>query len=81
MPIDFMVSEQVKAWAKQKGYSELEQHLEAFKAKCAANDYRYADWDAAFMEAVRNDWAKLRAAGTAGRSALGGDDDIFRGDK
>ncbi len=31
-----------------------------FKAKCRANGYKYVDWDAAFMEAIRGDWAELR---------------------
>jgi hypothetical protein len=43
-----------------KGFSLLDEHLEAFKAKCAAKGYSYADWDAAFQEAVRQDWAGLR---------------------
>ena len=30
------------------------------------NAYRYADWDLAFMEAVREDWAKLRGNGRTG---------------
>jgi hypothetical protein len=60
---DFTVSERVMAWAKGKGFDRLEEHLEAFKTKCAANGYAYADHDAAFMEAIRGDWAKL------GRSA------------
>lgn len=59
MPEDFGVSARVKGWASEKGHSRLDQHLESFKAKCAANGYRYADWDSAFMEAIRGDWAKL----------------------
>ena len=59
LPDDFGISESVKAWATEKGHSRLPEHLEAFKAKARAKGYAYADWDAAFMEAVRNDWAKL----------------------
>lgn len=58
----FQVSERVKAWATEKGFDRLSEHLEAFKAKCAAKGYAYVDHDAAFMEAIRQDWAKLRAA-------------------
>lgn len=66
MPEDFGISERVKAWAVEHGYSQLEQHLEAFKRKSAARAYAYASWDDAFMEAIREDWAKLR-----GRAANG----------
>jgi hypothetical protein len=52
-----------------------------FAAKCAANGYTYADWDAAFKEAIRGDWAKLRSDGgrspqQAKRNALHADDPI-----
>lgn len=60
MPLDFGISERVKAWAAEKGYERLAEHLEAFKRKAASKGYAYADWDAAFMEAIREDWAKLR---------------------
>ena len=56
---NFTISDAVKAWAKTKGHSRLQEHLESFKAKCLANGYEYVDWDSAFMEAVRSDWAKL----------------------
>lgn len=60
MPAGFGVSERVKAWAAEKGFESLDAHLDAFRRKCAMGAYVYADWDAAFMEAVREDWAKLR---------------------
>lgn len=60
LPQDFSISERVKEWATSKGFDRLEEHLEAFRRKCSANSYAYADWDSAFMEAVREDWAKLR---------------------
>lgn len=62
MPENFGVSEQVKTWAAGKGFGDLDQHLESFKDKCQANGYTYLDWDAAFMSAIRDDWAKLRQA-------------------
>lgn len=61
MPEDFGISERVRVWAEAKGYGMLEQHLEALKRKCAANDYKKVSWDDFFMEAIREDWAKLRA--------------------
>lgn len=69
VPDDFQVSERVREWAAKKGFDRLEEHLEAFKAKCAAKGYMYADHDSAFMEAIREDWAKLRVAHVTGRRA------------
>ena len=69
IPDDFQVSERVRAWAAKKGFDRLDEHLEAFKTKCAAKGYVYADHDAAFMEAVRTDWAELRKPGAGGRTS------------
>lgn len=66
MPADFCVSERVQAWAAGKGYDRLADHLDAFKRKVKANGYTYASWDDAFMEAIREDWAKLRGRGANG---------------
>ncbi len=60
---DFTISLAVREWAKKKGYDRLDEHLESFKSKCRANGYQYIDWDSAFMEAIRSDWAKLRSGG------------------
>lgn len=59
LPEGFTISDRVRSWAAEKGHTRLEQHLESFLAKAAANGYTYADWDAAFMEAIRGNWAKL----------------------
>jgi hypothetical protein len=61
LPAGFTVSDQVKAWATGKGFEHLAEHLEAFKTKALAKGYAYADWDAAFMEAIRKDWAGVRS--------------------
>jgi len=63
LPETFGISERVQAWAAEKGYTQLDQHLESFRAKAQAKGYTYADWDAAFMEAIRENWAKLPPAG------------------
>ena len=60
IPVDFTASGAVQAWANEKGYDRLAEHLDAFRRKVAAAGYTYIDWDAAFMEAIREDWAKLR---------------------
>lgn len=66
MPEGFGVSDRVRAWAAEKGFGRLDEHLEAFKAKCQAKGYTYSEWDSAFMEAIREDWAKLRGRGPNG---------------
>jgi hypothetical protein len=66
MPEGFGISDRVRTWAKEKGYGQLDQHLEAFTAKCRAKAYTYASWDDAFMEAIREDWAKLRGKAANG---------------
>lgn len=60
IPENFTVSDRVKEWAKGKGFDQLNEHMEAFKLKVARGGLTYIDWDAAFMEAVREDWAKIR---------------------
>lgn len=60
IPEDFGISDRVRTWAAKGGYTMLEQHLEAFVRKCKAKGYKNVSWDDAFMEAVREDWAKLR---------------------
>lgn len=62
LPDDFAISDRVRRWATEKGHDRLDEHLESFRAKAAAKGYTYADWDSAFMEAIRENWAKLPAA-------------------
>ncbi|GER16710.1 hypothetical protein [Variovorax boronicumulans] len=66
MPEGFALSERVKTWAQKGGYVRLDEHLEAFRRKVDANGYTYVDWDSAFMEAIREDWAKLRGRASNG---------------
>lgn len=61
IPKDFKPSARVAAWAATKGYNRVEEHCDAFVCTCQAHRYRYADWDAALMKAIRDDWAKLRS--------------------
>lgn len=60
IPDDFGITPELQAWADKKGYGDLEQHLESFKDKAIAKGYQYTDWNAAFRNAIRDDWAKLR---------------------
>lgn len=64
MPDDFGISDRVTAWAKEKGHSNLEEHLESFRHKAKARGYLYADWDDAFMEAIRKNWAGVESQKT-----------------
>lgn len=59
IPADFGISDRVKAWAESKGHARLDERLEHFIGKAKANGYQYADWDEAFMTAIRDNWAKL----------------------
>src|SRR5574343_374936 len=65
LPDDFIVSEAVKTWANKKGFDRLEDHLEFFKDAATAKGYVYVDWDSAFKNAIRNDWAKIRSNGSS----------------
>jgi uncharacterized protein YdaU (DUF1376 family) len=59
IPEDFGISERVRVWAKEKKINNLEDHLENFIGSCKAKAYTYADWDSAFMNAIRQNWAKV----------------------
>lgn len=61
MPAGFGVSDRVRRWAEEKGHTRLDQHLESFVSKARKHGYAYADWDEAFMEAIRANWANLPA--------------------
>lgn len=61
LPQGFTISDRVRSWAAEKGHTRLEQHLESFRIKVAAKGYTYADWDSAFMGAIRDNWANLPA--------------------
>tara|TARA_B110000503_G_C7090991_1_gene389420 strand:- start:381 stop:1073 length:693 start_codon:yes stop_codon:yes gene_type:complete len=65
IPNDFKVSERVEAWAKEKGFANLDRHLENFISACKAKGYQYVDFDEALMSAIRNNWAKVEAKNTA----------------
>lgn len=60
LPPDFSISDRVNKWAMENGHKNLEQHLESFILKCNAKGYEYIDWDSAFMNAIRDDWAGLK---------------------
>jgi hypothetical protein len=59
IPFDFTVSERVIKWANEKGYRDLNKHLDNFILVAQSNNYKYTDWDAAFMRAIKDNWAKV----------------------
>jgi hypothetical protein len=61
MPADFAITQQVRDWAAKNGYSSLDRHYEYFVNLAKAKGYEYADWDAAFRNAIAGDWAKIPA--------------------
>lgn len=62
LPPNFTISEDVRTWAKAHKYTQLEEHLEHFKDAATAKGYTYVNWDAAFRNAIRDNWAKLVAS-------------------
>lgn len=76
IPADFGISERVAKWAAEKGHTRIPERLEQFIGAAKARAYEYADWDEAFMAAVRDDWAKFGKSDSAidkpggGRRAL-----------
>ena len=60
LPDGFGISERVRSWAAEKGYTDVPQQLEAFVSYAKRKGARYVDWDEALMTAVREDWAKCR---------------------
>ena len=72
IPLNFKISDGVRAWAERKGHDHLEEHHENFVLTAQAKGYRYVDWDAAFKRAVRDDWAGISKAKTPARGSSNG---------
>ena len=68
LPPNFGIDPEVAAWARAEGHDRLDEHLEAFIDKALAHGYEYADWNRAFKNAIRGDWAGLRS--TSGNKAV-----------
>ncbi len=63
LPEGFSISCRVREWAAGKNHRNLDEHLENFISSCSAKGYEYLDWDAAFMNAIRQNWAKIGGNG------------------
>jgi hypothetical protein len=59
IPDNFTISERVKEWADKEGYLYIQKHLDNFILVAQAKGYQYVNWDSAFMNAVRNNWANI----------------------
>lgn len=57
LPENFGISADVREWADSHGHTHIEAHLESFIDKAKSKGYEYSDWDAAFREAIRKNWA------------------------
>lgn len=71
IPADFAISERVTRWAREKGHTRIAERFEHFVSAARARAYEYADWDEAFMTAVRDDWAKFGKPSTASQPGGG----------
>lgn len=61
IPDDFAISERVRSWAEKGGHTDiLQAAFETFVGRNQASGKRYADWDQALMNAVREDWYGLK---------------------
>ena len=61
LPTDFAISEQVREWATKQGFAPwLDLHLEHFRDYALSKGKTYTDWDAAFRNAIRDDWGDVR---------------------
>lgn len=79
LPEGFGISGRVRKWAAEKGHDRLDQHFDAFVGRARAKGYKYADWDEALMNAIRENWAKLPAQSKHDRHAGFGQRDYHEG--
>lgn len=70
IPDDFAISPETRQWAAANGVEQLEAHFESFCDKARSKNYKYADWDAAFREAIRKNWAGITQQVIPSESAM-----------
>jgi len=68
IPDGFGISPRIEAWAAEHGHGLLQERLEHFVGYAKRSGKTYADWDAAFECAVREDWAKLNGGAAPSRA-------------
>ena len=65
IPEDFGASwsPSMQAWLASNGETQVRAHLLHFVGYAKANGKTYDDWEQAFQNAIRDDWAGVRKAG------------------
>lgn len=59
IPQGFSISSSVMDWANKNGYKKLEVRLEWFVDWAKSGGHEYSDWDAAFRNSIRQNWAQV----------------------
>lgn len=60
-PPDFCISDRVRAYAAERGYTPfLDSHFEKFMGHVGAKEPKYANWDTALINCIREDWGDVR---------------------
>ena len=59
LPADFKLTPALQTWATAHGITKIKDRMEHFTDTALAKGYRYVNWDAAFRNACRQDWARL----------------------
>ena len=59
VPENFEISQRVIDWALEHKYYNLKKHFDNFVLAAQSKGYQYVDWDAALMNAIRNNWANI----------------------
>lgn len=55
-------STSMQQWLEKRGETQVKAHLIYFTGYARANGKQYADWEQAFQNAIRDDWAGVRKA-------------------
>ena len=78
LPPDFCPDAKTLVWYATSGFKEsIEAHADHFKDACSAHPYKYINWQSAFKNAVRKDWAGLRSQKTGSNSSQVSASSIF----
>ena len=56
---NFELTDSLKQWGRDKKYYRLQDHLDYFTDYVKSRNKAYKNWQAAFRNAVRNNWANL----------------------
>ena len=66
LPEDFgsSFSDSMQTWLQNRGETQVRAHLLHFVGYVKANGKQYADWEQAFKNAIRDDWAGVRKVTT-----------------